>query len=439
MTAEIAILNKSAVALAADSAVTVSVPGYPTKVYNSASKLFTLSKYHPVGIMIYGGVELTGVPWETIIKHYREQLGDKSYDRLEDHADEFVKYLDKSHPLIPEEIQQQYVRSIACLGFSVIREEIMELAEEKIKKGELKTDSQVAAIADNCIEKELERWAQMEPLPHLPKNHPEIVVKRYKNQIAEAKKDVFEKFPFSKVSAPRLELIIGNAFYRQHFIQRSGVVVAGFGANDTFPAIKSFLIDCLVADRLKYSHEEENSTRIDSGNTAAIIPFAQRDVVEAFVKEASWNYVHRSEELWKEELQGFQEAIVSALKGHLKREPAGLKEALQKEIDKLIQQHYDSIRIWQRKISVGPILNTIEALPKTELPAIAEALVSLTALKRKVASDQEETVGGPIDVAIISKGDGFIWINRKHYFSRELNPLFCETYFKKGANGKKED
>lgn len=39
------------------------------------------------------------------------------------------------------------------------------------------------------------------------------------------------------------------------------------------------------------------------------------------------------------------------------------------------------------------------------------------------------TVGGPIDVAIISKGDGFIWIKRKHYFKKELNPQFFEGYF----------
>ena len=40
-------------------------------------------------------------------------------------------------------------------------------------------------------------------------------------------------------------------------------------------------------------------------------------------------------------------------------------------------------------------------------------------------SHTAETVGGPIDVAlIISKGDGLIWIKRKHYFSPELNPQF---------------
>jgi hypothetical protein len=54
---------------------------------------------------------------------------------------------------------------------------------------------------------------------------------------------------------------------------------------------------------------------------------------------------------------------------------------------------------------------------------MAEALVSLTSLKRRVTTDAE-TVGGPTDVALISKGDGFIWIKRKHYFSSELNHDF---------------
>ena len=34
---------------------------------------------------------------------------------------------------------------------------------------------------------------------------------------------------------------------------------------------------------------------------------------------------------------------------------------------------------------------------------------------------QAETVGGPVDVAIISKADGFVWIKRKLYFRPELN------------------
>jgi hypothetical protein len=32
------------------------------------------------------------------------------------------------------------------------------------------------------------------------------------------------------------------------------------------------------------------------------------------------------------------------------------------------------------------------------------------------------TVGGPVDVAGISRHEGFKWIERKHYYPPELNP-----------------
>jgi len=46
-------------------------------------------------------------------------------------------------------------------------------------------------------------------------------------------------------------------------------------------------------------------------------------------------------------------------------------------------------------------------LPRHELAELAEALVSITAFMARMSGDQKETVGGPIDAALISKGDGF--------------------------------
>ena len=66
-------------------------------------------------------------------------------------------------------------------------------------------------------------------------------------------------------------------------------------------------------------------------------------------------------------------------------------------------------------------------LPKDELAAMAEALVNLTKFRRRISQDRE-TVGGPIDVAVITKGDGFVWIKRKHYFDPALNPRIIAKY-----------
>ncbi|SRR6266566_4990547 len=38
--------------------------------------------------------------------------------------------------------------------------------------------------------------------------------------------------------------------------------------------------------------------------------------------------------------------------------------------------------------------------------------------------------GPTVDVAVISKGDGFVWIKRKHYFSKDFNPHFLATYYR---------
>ena len=64
-------------------------------------------------------------------------------------------------------------------------------------------------------------------------------------------------------------------------------------------------------------------------------------------------------------------------------------------------------------------------LPKEELAEMAETLVNLTSFKRRV-TPSAETVGGPTDVAVISKGDGLVWIKRKHYFDPALNHRYFD-------------
>ena len=68
MTALVGILNKRAVAIAADSAITVSYASDERKkIYNTGQKIFRLSEAQPVGVMLYSNVEFMSTPWEVII------------------------------------------------------------------------------------------------------------------------------------------------------------------------------------------------------------------------------------------------------------------------------------------------------------------------------------------------------------------------------------
>jgi len=63
----------------------------------------------------------------------------------------------------------------------------------------------------------------------------------------------------------------------------------------------------------------------------------------------------------------------------------------------------------------------IPAMPLQDAVDLAEFMVDLT-IKFSRFKLGAPTVGGPIEIAAISKHEGFRWIQRKYYFKRDLNP-----------------
>lgn len=89
MTSELLIMNSSAVALAADSVVTVD----NRKTYTGVNKLFMLSNNPPMGIMTYNLATFLGIPLETIIKEFRKEISEKDIHSICEFKDEFEKFL----------------------------------------------------------------------------------------------------------------------------------------------------------------------------------------------------------------------------------------------------------------------------------------------------------------------------------------------------------
>ncbi|MFO8078988.1 MAG: hypothetical protein R6V07_01670, partial [Armatimonadota bacterium] len=106
MTAEAVVMNKQAVAMAADSAVTIG----DGKVFNTANKIHSLSPYHPVGLMVFGSADLLGVPWETIIKMFRQEIGQNSEDVLEHYAEALLEFMEGNRQLFPPDQQREFIR-----------------------------------------------------------------------------------------------------------------------------------------------------------------------------------------------------------------------------------------------------------------------------------------------------------------------------------------
>ena len=167
MTAEVAVMNKQAIALAADSAVTIrDVKGQ--KIFTSASKIFTLSKYHPVGIMVYGSADIMGVPWETVIKAYRSQLEKKDFATIDKYAQDFISYLTDETMLFSELEEEQYVITQVYGCFRLVRNDIHHKLSKIVDLEGKQTETQVNKIIDQTVRDNFEIWEDTDLLPHVP-------------------------------------------------------------------------------------------------------------------------------------------------------------------------------------------------------------------------------------------------------------------------------
>jgi hypothetical protein len=436
VTAEIAIMNKGAVALAADSAVTIQRPG-GAKIYNSVNKLFMMSKYQPVGVMVYGMAEFMGVPWETIIKAYRSALGQRSFPSIPGYASHFLQFLQEEHGLFGEEEQSRYFERTVVNGFSSIRRELDGKVKAALGRPGGLLDGRVKPLASRVVAEKWARLRQAAPLECFRGLRKSVLARQHKEQIAKAQQEVFQGLPLSVGTQRKLRDIAADLFLSSKFDgPTSGVVIAGFGEKEHFPSLVSNIVDGLLDGKLRFLKGPEHSISIR--NTASIVPFAQSEMVHTFMEGIDPYYQRILDRYLEEVFRQYPEDVVNLVITGSKKSKQAVKGKLQASCAKLLDELKAKTRDYRQANHVSPVMDAVALLPKDELAAMAESLVNLTSFKRRI-SMEAETVGGPIDVAVISKGDGFIWIRRKHYFDSRLNPGFLANYYQAGPLSTKEE
>lgn len=425
MTAEIAILNKEGIALAADSAVTMR-QGKEEKIFPSALKLFALSKYAPVGIMVYGNAKFMGIPWETIIKVYREQLGSTRLNTINEYADNFINYLINC-PMLPKSKQKEYVLgSIEAFFQYVLLKKIDEDVQKYFKQKSPLPVKELKKIVSNAIAFYYNFYKDKKELELFKKGMTSKFNKLYSKSIDDLINRIFKNLPVLKNDIFKLKTLARYLFFKDYFFSNcSSVVIAGFGESEIYPNLINYEIEAIIMDNLKY--RIQSSVKIDDGTNAVIVPLAQREMVDIFMSGVDPKYQKNTENWLESIFNGYQE-IISGSNYIKEKEKSNFKKFIQKINLKVLKDFIDNMTMIRDIEYTAPVINVVASLPKDELAIMAETLVNLTSFKRKV-SMVSETVGGPIDVAVISKGDGLIWIKRKHYFKPELNHHFFKNYY----------
>ena len=416
MSAVVGILNTQAIAIAADSAVTIN-----GKIYNRALKIFTLSKFRPVGIMIYSSATFMQTPWETIIKMYRTNLKEKSFPTLKDYVDDFMSYIKLQDFFNDEAVQKDYISS------SLFYRLLMNVYDLSFK--EVKADFTIIDSLNTECDKLTTSWGTDQALCN---EFNDFQLEQFDIFLNESFEQVANGFFESKgvvnvsqeIKEKLKKIAVGIIRNKEQFTYYTGLVFAGFGENQIFPSLISINIHFGIQNRLKFY--ETDNIAIRQNMTSAIRPFAQTDAMNTILRGIAPSLDNIYSENMHQYIEKYNQRLISIIEPQF----PDLANAIRAiNIDDQMKDFTDKIHEAKSINYINPLLDAVSTLSKEDLAEMAESLIYLTYLQKKITFAAED-VGGAVDVAVISKGDGFIWIKRKHYFKPELNRFFFDNYFK---------
>ena len=393
MSVGVCIINRNGIALAADSAGTFTEN---KMFYNSMNKVFALSKEKPYGAITYGATSIYNVSIDQILKEFTIYLANKDILDFYEIEPLFVSFIKE---------KQEYYRfdnGESPLCTSLIKELVVDWGN-KIKSIINEEDSKQKI---NDILEELKKHIN-ESLKIENFNVSEYIHEKYASTFDLILGVVVPELRNYKEEKETFWDLISQYFNLSLQIETNnsmGLFFAGYGQNDAFPKFIHLDIYTVINGELKYRIKDKFD---ESNNGAKIVSLAQGDVIMTFCKGISEYFINYIP-------QKVDEIIIKKIES-LQLEYT--QEQIQKIKDSFSvcgKETYDIIQSVSQERNVNPLLESVQLIPLPEMAILAENLINITSLKRTFSLDgNQQTVGGPTDVAIISKPDGFSWIKRK--------------------------
>lgn len=418
MTAIIGILNKRAAVIAADSAKTV-VCGDKMKIFNNTTKIFDLTQHGSIGVMVFGSANFMRTPWEVIINLYHARRGARTFDSVKEYAEDFFDFLRSSDFFISKEEQMNnFIREFE-LYYSKVKDD----AEEGILHLQKKLPSQGRVVSESIVNSFIDD----------SRNHVGTLTKctgitpDFKDYTEEDFKVYLKKvFEFIRESSTEEYWPYGfeddwqkrkwqHGFYNylrsRLYFYKTGLVFVGYGEKDIFPTLLPIYVSMGFENKLRGYIDDSNKSYVHDDDSAFVCPFAQTDVMSTLIRGIAPDFQNQMNEAYQLAMMGLKEKIAKLLKK---------KNVLDEIVDEVMKvsttdidkKRHDTLQAYMETYG-NSIIDSIDSFSIEDMANMAESFISITGLQRHFSSS-DETVGGPIDVAVITKADGFKWLKCKN-------------------------
>ena len=262
MTAEIAIISKSAVALAADSAVTISAGSKQEKIFDTADKLFELCDRNPIGIMIYNGMNFADTPMPSLIRLFRSK--GQEFKSVEEAGLAFLGYLHDFGSHSPVDVLERNIKIIVGSVLRKINDKavneftstVIGLNSNANNSKPSRKASYFEKLASDIYERTIDDYLRvLESLgdasfivgPLVLDHTADKIIEDLIVEIFGIVSTAQKRSPPTSAHRKKLKAI-GTLALRKNALSDglTGVVIAGFGKDELFPTLISYEIDGIV-------------------------------------------------------------------------------------------------------------------------------------------------------------------------------------------------
>lgn len=395
MSVGVCVVNRNGLALAADSAGTFSGN---KMFYNTVNKLFQISQKNICGAIIYGTLSVHSISVEQIIKEFSVYL--EQQDSINDFFEiiprfqEFIKLKNSYYKFSLDEIP-------FCEGL------ITALVEKWGVRMLPHLDKEDAEKEINDIINELESLINnTKPIDNFDVS---LHIKQtYQNYYDKEINRVVPKLSSYPCCNQKLWDCICLYFNLPLDSEtNTGLFFAGYGSEDAFPKYIEIKLRNIIGGEIKYTVKDKLQ---EYKNYAEIKPLAQEDIIYTFCKGISNDFISTLPDEMSSYVMGKIDTLPNSFSDTQ-------KEELRNTFADCGAHMATTIATISKEKNITPLMNSVKLITLSEMAFLAENLVNITSLKRTYALDgKQQTVGGPTDVAILSKGDGFMWVKKKKYF-----------------------
>jgi hypothetical protein len=464
MTSQQIVFNKSCLAIASDSMVSI---GRNFKTFPSVNKLFSMGNRHSVGLMICGCAAHipSGVSWERIFNLFNDQELN-SRDTMAEYVESFRTFIsdfekaEDTSELNKKQIKQDLDNHFTNLiSPAAEREELLNVGPMARYIAESEEIQEVISAAledrvDELIQQEIKIYEWKQEKGHLEAfRKAEKQVSEYWKPLVEEAGDFFCKRHGCAHIIKKIKYLFNKKLYNamdHTWRETSQIVIAGFGKKELTPSVWTFDVSTDLTipeyqtnldggsfgkwtcykirsptdpnDRGKWHDISEKG---DLGTTWSTwgtnLSFAQNDASIAFLmgindysrstlnREIPSFYLHDMfpkivsticsiDTLSESEISRIREVMDGFVKPHSTEELYNYVDYLTTELRNRRQSQFDRIIIH---------------LPQKELCELAGKLVELESTASQFANPGLPSVGGDIDIAVITKEEGFRWVSKK--------------------------